>query len=123
MKVVVDRRTWWRGHGASDSYLFSRDSKAGEVRMCCVGFLCRVLGYSDASMHAVDGISAIEEPPPTPLPNAWLQPQLGTTRLIETPAFGSLYTLNDNPNIDEAEREAELIRQGAELGIDFEFVN
>jgi hypothetical protein len=46
MEFVVDRRTWFRGHGANQSSLFRED-----CTKCCLGFLALSCGYSETEIE------------------------------------------------------------------------
>ena len=128
MKIIVDRRTWYRGQGSDSSYLltFEGDENASNERLCCVGFVCRAMHYNDSLLRGVQTIAKIDgDDYCDPFPKDWLQqsPSDEDASSHETPEFFELYKINDDEIITDEEREAALIMQAHPLGIEFEFVN
>ena len=123
IKVIVDRQTWYRGNSSDHSYLLTIGGEYGDSeRLCCVGFLCRAMHYSDSQLEDVQTIGAIErEGYCDPFPKTWAAEH--DDELYETNAFFQLYKINDDPAITDEERELALIQQALPLGIEFEFVN
>ena len=108
--VVVDRQTWFRGHGAIDSRLLL----PGETpRMCCMGFLCKVMGFTDAEIYDVPALDVVEDIKSI-IPTEWNYNESN---------FRALYGINDNPGISDATREDALIAHAKQFDIHFEFVN
>lgn len=99
MNVVVDRRTWLRGEGAWDSSLLRKSDN----KMCCLGFACEQAGVPRERLMDVsypnneDTFNGVDVEP--------------------------LATVNDDPDINDTEREATLIKDGAALDIHFTFIN
>ena len=90
--------------------------------MCCVGFLCRVIGLSDTQILGIPSIAEVQQEEfHAPFHTDWLHQDSGED--VETPEFFDLYKINDDEDRDDDQREAYLIEQAAPLGIDFEFVN
>ena len=124
IRVTVDRRTWYRGRGNRESKLLRKDG-----RMCCVGFLCKVMGWKDDLIRDAAGISELDWSDGPEFPKQWLKRATpsavnGIRGLAkETTPFSDLYFINDGPKLPAEEREAQLIAKGRELGIEFSFEN
>lgn len=112
--VIVDRSTWLRGEGTEASKLL----RAIDSKMCCLGSACLKAGLKEQQI--------IDQGSP------WLVSNV--LQLVLSGYFGSgfyqtgdnlipLMKVNDNMEISDIEREAELIRLGPAAGILFQFVN
>jgi hypothetical protein len=130
-KLVIDRITWCRGHGAGTGRLFVDAEYASNNRathgqilegtMCCLGFACvQLAGKTPENLAGRAVPQGVEN---TPL--AWSD--------LTSPEFGdanALMEINDDvPGEDlttlkdEADREAHVARIFAEHGIEVEFIN
>jgi hypothetical protein len=130
---VIDRLTWYRGHGSSASKLLREDGK-----MCCVGIYGRALGVPDAYLLNLGTVSnSLGEkdpygpvPPPArnlPWPEWTIKRQHGD--------LSDLYTVNDYQLAmggggkwegvinSEADREAVIAKLFAKNGVTVTFIN
>jgi len=112
MKFIVDRRTWYRGHGSDTSSLLREDGTR-----CCIGFVAQQCGIPDS---AILNRSDIVEMNYKDDPNCTLFPSwMRDTRNMIGPA----YNANDNDQISDAVRETRLKAIFAEQGDEIEFEN
>jgi hypothetical protein len=103
-KFVIDRAKWYRGCPVG-SLLLRQDG-----RQCCVGLYLTSCGLPDADLlqRAVAGDVGVLAP-------KWLQDAEFDGCL--------LYSVNDNSELTEPEREAEVARLFRELGnVEVEFI-
>jgi hypothetical protein len=119
MKFIVPRRTWFRGQGTAESRLLTLKGMR-----CCVGSVGQQCGVSDAEMKnrkAIHSFSFSET-------DRLGRPQI-LGGFLEWMYLGcgffisSVYNINDNPNLSDAEREKQLKEKFAEQGDEIEFIN
>lgn len=115
IKVVVDRRYWFRGSW-SGSFLLRNDGQK-----CCLGFACEALGVPTEDL--------IQQATPVSLRShfdtiARLIERYydGDDTAVDRPATNLAMNLNDDPTITDADREARLIALGPKLGLEFVFM-
>lgn len=133
-KLVIDRQRWLRGETANKSYLLRLE----DCKMCCLGFYCLMLGFTEeeiqnlttpsASTHLcsetsldplIDYIEGDEE-----IEDHYTDSQLCEyfTALNDSPLqqqdFGYRYLENEQ---EREEQIATLFRK--ELGVEVEFIN
>lgn len=113
-KFVVDRRTWYRGQGMENSKLLRADGQR-----CCIGFVAQQCGVADDSMVDIGGVAGLNEEEQQKFPS-WMQPDRGTDE--EDSVYGA-YSDNDDQGINDATREARLIKRFKEQGNEIEFTN
>ncbi len=111
VKVIIDRRRWWRGQTSKESEL----QKDGGQR-CCLGFACLALGlnedqilrccYPAKTFHELKGLTEL---------------QWGIIRNTEFSKEAAI--VNDDATITDKVREAKLKEMAFEAGFVFEFVN
>jgi hypothetical protein len=102
--VVVKRSKWFRGQGSDESYLLSEDGL-----MCCMGFAALAQGVPRERI---------------------LDRQTFLSTKMETPAgnkcnqtIHQLYVTNDDDQMDDEWREAEIKRLGLLEGYNFSFAD
>lgn len=128
LKVVVDRREWFRGRGGDFSNLLTISG-----RMCCIGFACLAAGIPKNRIRnepVVGTISPWFDGPDREVP--FKDPDRIT---IEVEGLSEIlwngkaktqftaYEINDSEELTDAEREEVLIKLGPQLGLEFEFIN
>jgi len=106
INVAVDRNMWYRGKGLKESKLLHPDGQK-----CIVGFLGIKLGACEEDLLGIDalvevGVKNIE-------------------RFNDThdEVLTEAYIMNDDKNITEAVREAQLIIIGQKMNVNFSFIN
>jgi hypothetical protein len=121
-KFVVDRRTWYRGEGSSDSRLLTEDGKR-----CCIGFVGQQCGIPDGALLNVAEVIQVKDGDQMHKFPAWMR---HNSRVRDA------YFMNDeipcNPDdgegtvlVNDATREAELIKFFEQYGEGdtIEFIN
>ena len=110
LKVIVDRKRWWRGGGPSRL----RDSSS--EMMCCVGFACLAAGMEEEKIvgkrvvHSKDFSDIPEE----------LYGLVYDGKV--SPSATELYRVNDNRDYSKRLRETLVKEIGQRVGLEFEFV-
>lgn len=106
MKVKINRDTWLRGQGGSESYL----RRKSDEKMCCLGFAAFECGVelSDIVDHRTP--YDFEVGYNWPVPPTW-----------NGGGYERLMNINDDLDLTEIERERKLIGAGKEVGLEFEF--
>lgn len=106
IKVVVDRKKWYRGKGSDSSGLLLNNGK-----MCCIGFLARRLGCKPREIRD--------------RPTLMMVDRLAVTLLLDKyrDIIDDAYQTNDDQEIDDKARERELKVYGKEMGVNFVFKN
>lgn len=102
--VVIDRKKWYRGQGSETSCLLTRNNK-----MCCIGFLARVLGYTPKVIRYRAELELVD-------------PRDEFTYKY-SPILQLAYIANDNPTITEGEREKSIKQYGRNMDVHFSFIN
>jgi hypothetical protein len=131
LKVVVDRTKWLRGQGGVVSYLLAPPPSQVAIpphlegKMCCLGFACKVLDYTDDDIRGFKTLGDPHDVEPEHLRGAAgrLAARVGMKSHLIDSALSSLYATNDSRELKDAAREAELIRLGAKINIEFTFIN
>ena len=106
IKVVVDRKKWYRGE-REDSMLLLTNGK-----MCCIGFLARVLKYKPKDIR---DIATLEGTAQTTIQEQFIGANEGN--------LGRAYEINDDSTISDSVREKELKQIGKKMGVRFIFKN
>jgi hypothetical protein len=129
MKLRIDRATWLRGEDPAvlktgGSYLL----RPKDGRMCCLGFLCRDLGWP---LHELAHVTmpdllidadGAQDPAAVCLLPKWLvEKGTGDGDPDLTPLVETMANTNDDPRLTETEREAKLTELFARQGIEVEF--
>ncbi len=118
MKFTVDRKTWGRGGGEGTGLLFD----PVDEKMCCVGFVCVQSGASKEDINFQGTISeSVNHLNPPSWANDFLIRDDGL--IHESKWIESAYDINDNPDIQDDEREASLAALFKSNGHELEFVN
>lgn len=115
-KFTVERATWYRGNGATGSRLL----RAEDGMRCCLGHVGKQCGIPDIAMQEIGSPGAIrskEEREKFPI--AFLGP---TTTCNNSPFTGQCVAANDDPNINDEEREVKLIKLFKSNNLELEFV-
>lgn len=109
-KVIIDRKRWL--HAETNSQLLRKS----DGKMCCLGFACLALGFSEED---IAGHS-------TPLHTKKVIPGLSIKNInneyIDTRTTSYLMWTNDYTGMSDTEREARIIELGKKAGLEFEFV-
>lgn len=106
MKVVIDRRRWYRGKGGDGSMLRKLSGK-----QCCLGFLCRALKVPAKAMLELAMPTEVSSQYELP---AWLRRSRDVTRAADW---------NDNLDFSEKEREKRIAKLFARHDIQVRFTN
>ena len=106
IKVVVDRKKWYRGEHEYSMLLFTNG------KMCCIGFLARVLKYKPKDIR---DIATLEGTAQTTIQEQFIDDNGGN--------LGKAYEINDDPTISDSVREKELKQIGKKMGVRFIFKN
>lgn len=106
LKVVVNRKRWYRGHGDGHSALLLSNNK-----MCCIGFLARELGCTPKDIRCQATLDDV-----------------GTSisydfASIHVSILNRAYDVNDRTAIADDKRERMLITLGKQMGVQFQFIN
>ena len=114
MKLIIDRKIWFRG---TTSRLLAEDG-----RRCCVGIYCAALGVPDEAIRngrTVDELDKQEDVDSIKRLAPWLSGvDIGGNYLNAE----KLYLTNDAANISERKREQLISRTFADNGVEVEFV-
>lgn len=113
MKVKVYRDSWSRG-----TYSKLLDEKG---KMCCLGFVCKTLGVTDEEMLDVIAPDCIADTGKVgPLIEGEHEDEIVNTEWVT-----DAVDINDADDIDDTEREADLLRlcERADAPVQFEFVD
>jgi len=104
----VDRRTWFRGQGGACSRLVTVTGKR-----CCLGFLGRACGISLKRMTDIASPAAI--------PGDWPDAVLEGKEVSH--ACAGIINTNDAKDLTDKDREEELRRRFADIGLTVRFTH
>lgn len=120
MKVIVDRTRWYRGQGGDASRL----QRQSDGRKCCLGFACLSAGFIEKEILDIGTPEEIADG------NSDLMKRFCSLEHVESSNFWKnqlvvtkMVNVNDLIGIDDESREAQLIALGAQIDIQFEFIN
>lgn len=117
LRVIVDRKRWLRGQGAS--YLLDPISD----KMCCLGFAALVTGGTEDQILGKRVPSEVPELlPMLVVPHSCRAADCSSSDLEDFPLAQKLMEANDDRGSTDAFRETEIIQLGTEAGLEFEFV-
>lgn len=116
---VIQRSTWYRGQNALDSYLLI--PKTG--MMCCLGSIALQCGMTAQQISRQRSPGALAQNGVQPAAFAPLQTKGVCAESSNTRIANQMTETNDNPDITDATREAELTRLAATIGWDLTFVD
>jgi hypothetical protein len=122
MKLTIDRATWLRGEGGSNSRLLRGDDQ----KMCCLGFYAKSCGFSDEDLSdhldpsELLAVRLTEENDANRIPQS-LTPLVAAYHLPTSLAY-AMMKMNDDPNWEEAYREARLKELFEQMDVEVEFV-
>lgn len=113
-EFVIDRECWFRGHGQEkDAYLLNEDDDK-----CCLGFYAMACGHDEMDIRGLQTPEDLSEPWNTFL----LKP---SDDEINSPKNSDICTklmdINDNPGLNEVEREELIAEKFARLGVIVKF--
>lgn len=115
MKFIVDRKTWRRGE--SGSRLLSHDGKR-----CCIGFAASQLGTPDSEILEVSAVAS-KKPDGNPVcPLLCWKPNYVPSSMSLDWVYEA-YQVNDDPKINDVDRERRLKELAESGGHEFEFIN
>lgn len=127
MKFTVKRSEWLRGKlvyddkGCNNSCLLR-----GEDNMkCCLGFLALAAGYNENEIvNQGDPETSLDwSKRDRGVKNNWPTQILETYSYKNTRACTKIIHINDDADINDSQRESELIKNFATIGIEVEFVD
>src|SRR5689334_10270078 len=107
-QIVINRSTWIRGIGCTDSALLRRG------KMCCLGFYAKACGVSDEQMDQIKTPRILLSIRGIQLPG--LLCDFGGL-LSENDVTQALITANDTTIPDEPQREATIVEHFAKIGV------
>lgn len=117
MKLIIDRQKWLRGEGSAASSLL----RAADQKQCCIGIYLEQTGINRAMLNGRKAFKSYVSSKyghvnvlPTTSETGWLH---------DNEIVVPLYQINDNVNLNDAEREAELTTRFAAQGVEVEFIN
>lgn len=112
LTVIVDRTKWLRGEGSRASKLLREQ----DGKMCCMGFASLAAGYTEDQIKGNAEINHLQDD----MGKLVIKP--GFKKIFKnTQTVGDLYNANDRDDYDT--READIIRLGATVGLNFSFIN
>lgn len=121
-KLTIDRRKWLRGP-EGDSYLL----RGVDGKMCCLGFLGKACGISDAVMRDRDTPAALSAISVRKFPEGFTVIKDVQEERENTDACDKLISINDGSwGVEvnsEKDREEKLKTEFKKLGIEVEFKN
>lgn len=106
LKVIVNRKRWYRGQGSDYSCLLLPNNK-----MCCIGFLARSLGCKPREIRESTTLSTVDTEVSSNFADA------------HDTSLSSAYYINDDKDIKDNTRERKLITLGKRMGVQFQFIN
>jgi len=109
MKLTIDRSRWLRGEGTDSSFL----QRPTDQKQCCVGMYLASLGVEEEKL---DGVLSAQGVKDLPEGAGWL-----LTSCLSSSAADELYSVNDDEDIRESERESRVAVLFKVAGIDVEF--
>lgn len=112
IKVVVDRRTWYRGK-LSGSRLLRKDG-----HMCCLGFAAKACGCVADQILEVANPCSVEKGDLSSI-DRFIDP---SCKNMNNRITQVMIRINDNTKIEDHDREHLLKLLGMEIGLDFEFI-
>lgn len=112
--VVINRKTWLRGEGIIPSRLL----RSLDGKMCCVGFICLAEG---APEEAIKDKPALHNIDPKLFDFNTISRLQAIHNTANNPYGLSVYSLNDNENFNDAEREKLLTAKLDACGYDITF--
>jgi hypothetical protein len=118
-KLIIDRDKWLRGEGAEHSYLI----RPTDCKQCCLGFdlLRRGFTVTELTGNKMPTDVASSEDQADRLQG--LVERCCGCHWDSSELANQLMLVNDSRERDQQEREQEIARLFAEIGVDVEFVN
>lgn len=110
MKLTIDRKTWLRGEGSDGSYLL----RVADGKMCCLGSYALARGATPDQIRGMGDLVDAEIWSPLTRPDI-----IGGVQNL--PRAWELMSINDDPELDDAERERLVARTFADIGVEVEF--
>lgn len=111
IQVIVDRKTWYRGKGGTQSRLV----RPFDNKKCCIGFLGLALGLTEEEMN--------DEPDLTGVCNNGASDEASVFNYDHEGPLFEAYKVNDATTINDTAREAKLIELGKAMDVQFTFIN
>lgn len=123
-KFIIDRSTWLRGSLAYPDKRYNRSYllRASDNRKCCLGFVCLQSGYTKNEIWNVRGPMTLQWHNNKTFWNFAFPP--GET--IDTDAaivINEIMDVNDDPKINDEQRESQLKELALKLDWELEFIN
>lgn len=110
-EFTVERSRWLRGEGSDASRLL----RSEDHLMCCVGFFCKAMGFTDDELLEMSTLNAL-------LTNHQQERNEEKIYLID-PFQGTAYMINDDLILHDGDREDSLTEEFKGLGIRVTFVD
>lgn len=118
-KLVIDRQRWYRGQGSAGSRLLVPEKGT----MCCLGFFCLAQGFTADDIYNVTFPTSLCERLPREA-EILMNSDESESADRDEPSFELLVgAINDDSNILDNEREAEITRLFGAKGIEVSFIN
>lgn len=122
--LVIDRSKWYRGRGSAESRLV----RTGDYLMCCLGFCLLQRGFSQGELLDIGSpneVGSIDRDESGAIDRAkgLIERFDDTLDTYETHTTECLINVNDNEDIDEETREAQITDLFAGIGVDVRFIN
>lgn len=114
----VKRSKWLRGDVATSTLRNNRG------KMCCVGFYAKAAGFKNEhilNIGGLDDISRVNYDTYKPLFKS--KSKLEALKKGDTRTMGNIYACNDSGGLEDSDREKQLKKLFAKLGIKVEFVD
>jgi len=109
----IERKRWYRGRGGDGSALLRDDGQ-----MCCLGFYALARGLTPDQIENVADPSEVAGDGLTRWP-AWMMEDLD--RRVQSAYTEALIDVNDDPGLNERERESAIRKMFASNGVRVRF--
>lgn len=123
MKFTIDRQKWLRGEGSGPSRLY----RPSDSKQCCIGMLLEQSGFKLQQLSDIPCVGRLCDFPENRHAMKddllWLLTYTEAGKLHNSVEAGDLYGINDNEEIDDAERERLLAEHFNRQDIEVEFIN
>lgn len=123
LHVEISRAKWHRGQGSLDSrLLISTNGLGNKGKMCCLGFASLAAKLTPDQIANIPYPYYLGEALPKSL-SKLVQPTDDGDGRYNSPICGRIAATNDNVNLTDDQREAELTKLAAEADLAFTFVD
>lgn len=119
MKVTISRQRWLRGEGFESSRLF----RESDGKMCCLGMVALAEGCTVDNILEKSAPNSLNVKLPKLVSEKAFPPLPGAPKYENNWTCMAMMEINDDREISDKEREKELIKLGAGIGYELEFVD